>query len=145
MRGLAARPHPALQSVLEALPRDSAFVYGHPDKVVYGDPIADRRELGRKAWRKCKRLCELLDFEAHDETQSWKRRFPKGAHLKAFRAGISCELQLRGAPLAYVQELLGHHDQALTLEHYTHMIPDLMGRLTKPFITSLGPDCEQRL
>jgi len=58
----------------------------------------------------------------------------------------SCELQLKGAPLAYVQEQLGHHDQSITLEHYSHLVPDLMGTLTKQFISYLGaPRLEKRL
>ena len=130
--------HPSLATILRSLPRTCPFVYQHPDRATFENAIQERHELGRKAWRKCKRLCDLLDLEHKDETGSWRRRFPNGAHLKAFRSGIACELQLRGAPLAYVQELLGHHDASITLEHYTHIVPELMGRLTKPFIGTLG-------
>lgn len=62
----------------------------------------------------------------------------KTAHLRAFRSGISCELQLKGAPLAYLQNQLGHRDQSITLEHYTHLMPELTGSLTKQFFAYLG-------
>ena len=132
--------HPALRDILRSLPRTSSFVYTHPDNASSAKVRADRRELGRKAWRKCKRICEALDLEARDETKSWKRRFPNGPHLKAFRSGISIELQISGAPLAYCQEMLGHHDARITLEHYTHIAPELLGRLTTKFIGGLGSD-----
>ena len=66
------------------------------------------------------------------------KHVPNGPHLKAFRHGVSIELQLKGAPLAYVQNQLGHHDQTLTLEHYSKICPGLLGNLTKKFIASLG-------
>lgn len=130
--------HPALKTILAELPCEQEFVFSHPDGATYANAITDRRELGRKAWRKIKRLCDVLQLEAHDPTGSWNRRFPNGGHLRAFRSGISIELQLAGAPLAYVQALLGHHDSSITLEHYSKIVPELMGRLTKPLIETLG-------
>jgi integrase len=130
--------HPKLKEALQKMKVAGNFVFAHPDGSRFDDAITERRELGRKAWRKVKSLCELLELEKNDETGSWLRRFPNGAHLKAFRSGISCELQLKGAPLAYVQNQLGHHDQSITLEHYTHLVPELMGSLTKQFIAYLG-------
>lgn len=130
--------HPTLRSISESMDQVGDLVFQHPDGGAFKDPITERRELGRKAWRKTKSLCEKLEFEDQDETGSWQRRFPSGAHLKAFRSGISCELQLKGVPLAYVQEQLGHHDQSMTLEHYSHLVPELMGSLTKGFMARLG-------
>ncbi len=130
--------HPRLKQIVSEMPREGGFVFAHPGSSKYADVIAERRELGRRAWRKLKTICDSLGLAEQDETGSWGRRFPKGPHLKAFRSGIACELQLNGAPLAYVQNQLGHHDSAITLEHYTHLIPDLMGHLTKRFVATLG-------
>lgn len=132
--------HPRLREILATQKRFGTFVFRHPDGVAYDNVIGERRELGRRAWRKVKTLCETLELDSKDETSSWRRRFPNGPHLKAFRSGISCELQLKGAPVAYVQSQLGHHDQTITLEHYTHLVPELMGALTKPFMATLGND-----
>ncbi len=130
--------HPSFKEVLSNVRGSDAFVFAHPDGATFDDVRTERYELGRKAWRKVKTLCDHLDLAEKDESGSWERRFPNGPHLKAFRSGISCELQLKGAPLAYVQEQLGHHDNQLTLEHYTHLVPELMGSLTKQFIGVLG-------
>ncbi len=132
--------HPAFKEVLSNLKSSGVFVFDHPDGATFDDVRTERYELGRKAWRKVKTLCDHLNLAEKDESGSWERRFPNGSHLKAFRSGISCELQLKGAPLAYVQEQLGHHDNQLTLEHYTHLVPELMGSLTKQFIGVLGDD-----
>jgi integrase len=135
--------HPAFKAALENVRSSGSFVFAHPDGATFDDVRTERYELGRKAWRKIKTLCDHLNLAEKDESGSWDRRFPNGAHLKAFRAGVSCELQLKGAPLAYVQEQLGHHDNQLTLEHYTHLVPELMGSLTKQFIGYLGNDSKQ--
>lgn len=135
--------HPKLKQVFAKQRHTNAFVFNHPDGGIYENLAAQRRELGRRAWRKIKSLCDLLELPAKDPTRSWKRRFPSGPHLKAFRSGVSCELQLKGAPLAYVQNQLGHHDLSMTLEHYSHLVPELMGSLTKRFMGYLGggPTC----
>lgn len=132
--------HPTLKDVLVGLERVKNFVYIHPDGASFDDPVRERRELGRKAWRKLKSLCEMLELDQKDETGTWKRRFCNGATLKGFRSGVCCELQLKGVPLGYVQEQLGHHDSSLTLESYTHLVPTLMGTLTKKFIARLGAE-----
>lgn len=135
--------HPKLKQILAEQKHINAFVFNHPDGGAYENLAAQRRELGRRAWRKIKSLCDVLDLAGKDETRSWKRRFPSGPHLKAFRSGVSCELQLKGAPLAYVQNQLGHHDLSMTLEHYSHLVPELMGSLTKRFMGYLGGDPAQ--
>ena len=117
---------------------DPSFVFPSPPGIEATDAATERRELGRRAWRKVKTICDLLQLQAKDPTQTWRRRFPRGPNLKAFRSGISCELQLNGSPLAYVQNQLGHHDQTITLEHYTHLLPELVGQITKSFISTLG-------
>lgn len=132
--------HLRLKQILATQKHMNAFVFNHADGVAYQSLAAQRRELGRRAWRKIKSLCDALELSAKDETRSWKRRFPSGPHLKAFRSGVSAELQLKGAPLAYVQNQLGHHDQSMTLEHYSHLVPELMGSLTKRFMGYLGSD-----
>lgn len=130
--------HPQLKRIITSRKAASDFVFQHPDKVKYENVLTERHELGRRAWRKIKTLCDELELADRDETKSWARRFPNGPHLKAFRSGVSCELQLKGAPLAYVQSQLGHRDQSITLEHYTHLVPELMGSLTKRFVAYLG-------
>lgn len=130
--------HPRLREILTKQTRKSEFVFQHPGHAPCGNTLAERYELGRRAWRKIKSHCDELELADCDETNSWARRFPNGAHLRAFRSGISCELQLKGAPLAYVQNQLGHRDQSITLEHYTHLVPELTGSLTKQFFAYLG-------
>ncbi len=137
-RGRTMDLHAAFKTTLVNVWSPGHFVFTHPDGVTFDNVQAERRELGRKACRRVKSLYEYLNLAGKDETGSWDRRFPNGSHLKAFRSGISSELQLKVAPLAYVQEQFGHHDNQLTLEHFTHLFPELMCASTKQFIGELG-------
>ncbi len=130
--------HPKLMEVLQGIEPEGSFVFPAPEAWDVDSVVTERKELGRRAWRKIKTICRALDLKAKDKTGSWDRRFPNGPHLKAFRSGVCVELQLNGAPLSYCQAQLGHHSLDITLDHYTHMVPELLGHLTKKFIKLLG-------